>query len=187
MFKKEKEVTSLHKLSRMVLALLGCVTVLWPSAGKALADYSVLVASDLHYIAPSLTDGGAYYQRVLDSGDSKFMPEIETITAAFFDEVIAAHPDALLLTGDLSFNGAIISHEALIEKLHAVEAAGIPVLVQTGNHDVYNSYAASFYGDSFSYVPSATSETFKTLYADFGPNEGALYGSRLPQLYLSAL
>lgn len=159
---------------RYLLTVLFCVLLLTFFGGGsivAFADYDLINASDLHYIAPSLTDGGAYYQRVLDSGDSKFMPEIEAITAAFFDEVIAAHPDALLLTGDLTFNGAIISHEALIEKLHAVEAAGIPVLVQTGNHDVYNSYAASFYGDSFSYVPSATSETFKTLYADFGPNE----------------
>ena len=162
------------KQIRYLITALFCVLLFLFFPGNsiaAMADNDLIIASDLHYIAPSLTDGGAYYQRVLDDGDSKFMPEIEAITAAFFDEVVSAHPDALLLTGDLSFNGAIISHEALIEKLRAVEAAGIPVLVQTGNHDVYNQSAAAFHGDSFTHVPSATSEIFKMLYADFGPGE----------------
>ncbi|MCR5090237.1 MAG: metallophosphoesterase, partial [Oscillospiraceae bacterium] len=110
------------------------------------ADYQVIVASDLHYIAPELTDGGRYYQRVLENGDSKFMPYIQEITDSFFAEVIDTSPDALLLTGDLTFNGAILSHEALIEKLAAVEDAGVPVFVLTGNHDVYNSNAARYQG-----------------------------------------
>ena len=131
----------------------------------------IITASDLHYIAPSLTDSGEYYQRVLDHGDSKFMPYIEEICSAFFEEVEAAKPDVLILTGDLTFNGAIISHEALIRKLREVESAGIPVIVQTGNHDVYNTNAARFHGDSFTRVPSATTEDFARLYADFGLNE----------------
>ncbi len=138
---------------------------------QAHADYDLIVASDLHYIAPSLTDGGACYQRVLANGDSKYMPHIEEIAEAFFDEVLEASPEALLLTGDLSFNGAVLSHEALIEKLRSVEAAGIPVLVLTGNHDVYNINAARYHGDSFTHIPSATTALFAELYADFGLSE----------------
>ena len=163
---KASRILTFCLFSSVLLALAGAC----PSANAA-GETRLIVASDLHYLAPSLTDGSSYYQQVLENGDSKFMPEIEAITAAFFDEVVAAKPDALLLTGDLSFNGALASHEALIEKLRAVEAAGIPVLVQTGNHDVYNLNAAAYHGDDFTRVPSATTESFAALYAAFGPGE----------------
>ena len=154
------------------LALLLALCPLFANAEAANAPhYRVMVASDLHYIAPTLTDGGACYQQVLNSGDSKFMPYSEEITDAFFEDVLAEKPEALILTGDLSFNGAIESHEALIEKLRSVEAAGIPVLVTTGNHDVYNSNAARYRGDSFSRVPPTDTERFAVLYADFGLSE----------------
>ena len=133
--------------------------------------YRIMVASDLHYIAPTLTDGGTCYQRVLNSGDSKFMPYVEEITDAFFEDVLAERPEALILAGDLSFNGAVESHEALIEKLRALEAVGIPVLVTTGNHDVFNTNAARYRGDSFSRVSPADTESFAALYVDFGLNE----------------
>lgn len=158
-----------HRLRRLLCIL--CLLPLFASAVKARADFDIITASDLHYIAPSLTDGGAYYQRVLENGDSKYMPCIEEITDSFFRAVLEAKPEALLLTGDLTFNGAIISHEALVEKLRAVEAAGIPVLVTTGNHDVYNLNAARYRGDAFTRVPSAATASFASLYADFGLNE----------------
>ena len=159
------------KVRFCILLCFLCFLLVAAGHTQACADCDLIVASDLHYIAPSLTDGGACYQRVHESGDSKFMPYIEEITEAFFDEVITARPEALLLTGDLSFNGAVISHEALIEKLRTVEAAGILVLVLTGNHDVYNENAARYRGDSFTRVPSASTELFAALYDEFGPGE----------------
>ena len=156
----------------LALGLLGLFCLLGAvGSPAAAADYRVVVASDPHYIAPTLADGGSYYQRVLQNGDCKFMPYSEEILSAFVDEVIAERPDALLLTGDLTFNGAVISHEALIEKLRRIEDAGVPVLVLTGNHDVYNTNAARFHGDSFTRIPSATTELFASLYADFGLRE----------------
>ena len=131
----------------------------------------LIVASDLHYIAPTLTDGGACYQRVLNRGDSKFMPYVEEITDAFLDEVLADPPDVVLLTGDLTFNGAEISHRRLAGKLQRLEDAGIPVLVLPGNHDVYNENAALYRGGSFERVPFADSESFAGIYRDFGPGE----------------
>ena len=139
-------------------------------SGSASADYRIAVASDPHYIAPGLTDGGLYYQNVLASGDSKFMPYSEEILDAFVEELLNAEevPDALLLTGDLTFNGAVMSHEALAEKLRPLKEAGIRVLVTTGNHDVYNLNAARFEGESFTRVPFATTELFREIYGGFG-------------------
>lgn len=155
----------LQLLCGLALALL-----LGLFSGSASADYRIAVASDPHYIAPVLTDGGLYYQSVLASGDSKFMPYSEEILDAFIEELLNAEevPDALLLTGDLTFNGAVMSHEALAEKLRPLKEAGIRVLVTTGNHDVYNLNAARFEGESFTRVPFATTELFREIYGDFG-------------------
>lgn len=140
-------------------------------AEASVSGFRAVIASDLHYIAPELTDGGPGYQQILKNGDSKFMPYVEEITDAFLDEVLADPPDVVLLTGDLTFNGAEISHRRLAGKLQRLEDAGIPVLVLPGNHDVYNENAALYRGGSFERVPFADSESFAGIYRDFGPGE----------------
>ena len=156
----------------MLLTL--CAGLAFCAEGHAEASSSgfrAVIASDLHYIAPELTDGGPGYQQTLKNGDSKFMPYVEEITDAFLDEVLADPPDVVLLTGDLTFNGAEISHRRLAGKLQRLEDAGIPVLVLPGNHDVYNENAARYRGGSFERVPFADSESFAEIYRDFGPGE----------------
>lgn len=156
----------------MLLTL--CAGLAFCAEGHAEASSSgfrAVIASDLHYIAPELTDGGPGYQQILKNGDSKFMPYVEEITDAFLDEVLLDPPDVVLLTGDLTFNGAEISHRRLAGKLQKLEDAGIPVLVLPGNHDVYNENAARYRGGSFERVPFADSESFAEIYRDFGPGE----------------
>ena len=156
----------------MLLTL--CAGLAFCAEGHAEASSSgfrAVIASDLHYIAPELTDGGPGYQQTLKNGDSKFMPYVEEITDAFLDEVLADPPDVVLLTGDLTFNGAEISHRRLAGKLQRLEDAGIPVLVLPGNHDVYNENAALYRGGSFERVPFASGESFAEIYRDFGPGE----------------
>lgn len=156
----------------MLLTL--CAGLAFCAEGHAEASSSgfrAVIASDLHYIAPELTDGGPGYQQILKNGDSKFMPYVEEITDAFLDEVLLDPPDVVLLTGDLTFNGAEISHRRLAGKLQRLEDAGIPVLVLPGNHDVYNENAARYRGGSFERVPFASGESFAEIYRDFGPGE----------------
>lgn len=71
------------------------------------------IASDLHYLSPELTDHGPYFQRVIENADGKAMQYCEEVTDAFMEQIIALSPDALILSGDLTFNGARQSHEAL--------------------------------------------------------------------------
>ena len=159
-------------LPMMLLTL--CAGLAFCAEGHAEASVSgfrAVIASDLHYIAPELTDGGPSYQQILKNGDSKFMPYVEEITDAFLDEVLADPPDVVLLTGDLTFNGAEISHRRLAGKLQRLEDAGIPVLVLPGNHDVYNENAALYRGGSFERVPFASGESFAEIYRDFGLGE----------------
>ena len=101
------------------------------------AHYRVLTATDLHYLAPSLTDHGPLFWQVMEAGDGKVTEYCDEITSAFLEQAAALRPDALILTGDLTFNGEEASHLALAEKLAGAEAAGVPVFVLPGNHDLY--------------------------------------------------
>ena len=158
-------------IAAFLMLLIGC-TLLYCGAAAAHAgpddSFTVFIATDLHYIASSLTDNGSYFRAVTENADGKYMPGCEVLTDAFVAQVIREKPDALLLSGDLSFNGARDSHLMLAEKLQKIRDAGIPVLVIPGNHDLNYPMAASFHGESFTLVPSIMPEEFSNIYADFG-------------------
>ena len=134
-------------------------------------EYRIITATDLHYISPVLTDQGEYFTRLVTYADGKAMPCIEEIAEAFAYRVIQEAPDLLILSGDLTFNGAVRSHTDMASKLSRIEKAGIPVLVIPGNHDIGRSAAAMFRGNSYIRVPSPDAELFRRIYRDFGPDE----------------
>lgn len=70
----------------------------------------------------------------------------EELTDAFIEEVVEAHPTVLILAGDLTFNGAKISHEAFAQKIAPIEQAGIPIIAIPGNHDLTINRSAKFHG-----------------------------------------
>lgn len=86
------------------------------------------MATDIHYLARSLTDGGSSFQYMVEHGDGKVVTYIEQIVDAFLEEVSAQKPDMLILSGDLTLDGEKKSHEELAGKLYSVQNAGIPVL-----------------------------------------------------------
>lgn len=133
-----------------------------------LDNISIWLATDIHYIDPNLTDGGEYYQRMVESGDGKYMYGCEEITDEFISQVIEAHPSALILSGDITFNGARDSHIALANKLKAISDAGIPVIALPGNHDLTVGRAAKFSGDSYELVDSIDASEFLDIYSDYG-------------------
>ena len=138
---------------------------------RSFVPLTLAAATDLHYIAPELTDGGECFTRLVENADGKAMAYCEEITDAFVSQVTGEKPDALILTGDLTFNGAKASHEALAAKLSSIENAGIPVLVIPGNHDLNSTMAASFQGRSYTLVDSVDAGQFAEIYGDFGYRE----------------
>ena len=153
---------------RILVPLFALIAALLPAAAQGSDHPRIFIATDSHYISPALTDHGAYFTKMVESGDGKMVMVIDEIVDAFVDEVIAAKPDCLILSGDLTFNGAKKSHEDLAEKLRRIDQSGIPVLVLPGNHDLYRYSAAHFEGDSFTRVESATSKDFTSIYHDLG-------------------
>ncbi len=152
--------------------ILAAAFLLLPSAADPEdGEVTVAVATDLHYLASELTDFGEFYTGLVTEADGKAMPHIEELVRAFAEEIAAGGPDALVLSGDLTFNGEKLSHERLAEILARVEAAGVPVYVIPGNHDLMNPSAARFTGDGFELVESVTAEEFAEIYAAFGYDE----------------
>ena len=154
------------------LMLLLFFLLVFSVTGQALAeiDSPVRIAflTDLHYIAPSLTDYGPAFMQVITRADGKVTRYCDEIAETFIDQVRGLNVSAVVLQGDLTFNGAIESHTALAAKLSALRQAGIPVYVIPGNHDVYNRNAARFSGSGYARVSSATSGDFAKIWSDFG-------------------
>ena len=162
--------------SRLLSAALLTAVLLSSMSSVSCADATVeeasalrlFIATDTHYIAPALTDHGIYFRQMVENADGKYMLQCEELTDAFVRQVIREKPDALILSGDLSFNGALESHLAFAEKLCQIREAGVPVFVIPGNHDLNYPMAAAFHGDSFTLVASVTPEDFSEIYNDFG-------------------
>ena len=133
----------------------------------------LIFASDMHYMSSSLTDYGKAFEELIDNGDGKVVRYMTQIWQAFSEEVISAHPDALVLSGDLTLNGEKVNHQEFASHLSKIEAAGIPVLVIPGNHDINNPPATSYFGNAQSSVENVTPEEFRELYAAFGYDEAA--------------
>lgn len=129
---------------------------------------TVYLAADPHYIAPDLTDNGSGFTSLVEAADGKDMLRCEAIIDAFLARIVQDRPDALILLGDLSFNGAAASLQRFAEKLSAVCEAGIPVFVIPGNHDLDYPMAARFSGDTYTLVPSVSAAGFAELYAEYG-------------------
>lgn len=135
------------------------------------SSFDVYVATDMHYLSPSLHDGGTAFQKYIESGDSKLLQYSDELMDAWTAQVITDHPQAVILSGDLTNNGEQASHIGLAEKLEHIERAGIQVLVIPGNHDILNPWARSFKGESQYKTDYITDKEFREIYNSFGYGE----------------
>lgn len=136
---------------------------------------NILIASDIHYMSKNLTDYGEAFSGLVDNGDGKVVKYVDEIWQAFAEEVMGVSPDALVLSGDLTINGEKINHQELAARLRELKAAGVPVYVIPGNHDINNGYATSYFGNEQSYIENVTPEEFREIYREFGYDEAASY------------
>ncbi|WP_239253513.1 metallophosphoesterase [Listeria ilorinensis] len=134
-------------------------------------DLKIAVSTDIHYLAPELTDGGAAFQKYVANGDGKQLAYSDQITDAFLKQIEKQQADILILSGDLTNNGEKASHEELAKKLTAVEKAGTDVYVIPGNHDINNPWARSFSGEEQHVTDDITPEDFEKIYQEFGYQE----------------
>ena len=136
-------------------------------------ELKIAVLSDLHYMDPSLIreDGSAFQMYLMQ--DRKLLAESCAILQEVINELLAEKPDLVLISGDLTKDGELVCHQAVIKQLRILEANRIKVLVVPGNHDINNPNAVLFDGDNTEPVPTISPEQFRSLYADYG------YGSAI--------
>ncbi len=136
-------------------------------------ELKIAVLSDLHYMDPSLLrkDGSAFQMYLMQ--DRKLLAESSAILQEIIKELLIEKPDLVLISGDLTKDGELVSHQAVIKQLRILEANRIKVLVVPGNHDINNPDAVLFDGENTEPVPNISPEKFSSLYAEYG------YGSAI--------
>lgn len=154
----------------VALALLPTVVLTGP---RALLDEPVTIwtATDLHYIAPDLA--GDYFAVPASGGDGKAIFYADEATRALLAQAEREQPDLLILSGDLTLNGAEQSHRELVEQLTTLQNRGVQVLTLAGNHDIDGVCAdySTFDGEQMEIKPSLTAAQYRELYAPFGRNQ----------------
>lgn len=144
-----------------------------------------MIATDLHMLAPEYM-GGISFQNMLAKSDMKLTEYADVLTDALIEQAEKDRPDALILTGDLTFNGEKKSHMLLAEKLKQLADQGIRVLVLPGNHDIENPNAADWSGDEAVKADAITPDEFRSIYQNDGYAD-AIYTDPSSLSYVSAL
>ena len=99
---------------------------------------TVVHISDPHYLSSSLFD----YERLRNlmmKSDGKATHIMDKVMDEFVEEMKELKPDAVVITGDLTYNGEKQSHLELRSHLVPLQEEGIKVYVTVGNHDTLTS------------------------------------------------
>lgn len=155
-----KKACSILLIFILALGCISCGNVKSPvfTGTEENLQHTFYICSDVHLLSNNLLDNPDIKGRY--TSDGRVQRYDYELVQALVDKVNADKPDALILTGDLSFNGELDSHKELIKMLDTVSPE-VKVLVIPGNHDTYilNGLVADC---------STTDESFKKLYANYG-------------------
>ena len=138
-----------------------------PEQGKK--SWTAYLCSDPHYLSPSLHDDGPMFRAVTEeNGDGKMVPYSDVLFSAFLEEALEGKPDAMILSGDITFNGETTSHQEVAQGLKKLLEKGIQPLVVPGNHDIDTHVAYRYEGEEAFPIASPTVKEFRNLYFPFG-------------------
>ncbi len=149
------------------------------------------VISDTHLIADSLHDHGQAFSQMQKTSQGKDLYYQETALSAFVRMAQKKKPAAIIVTGDVTFNGERVSAEKFAEIFKPLEETQL--LVLPGNHDIYDGWAREFRGKKQYYAgqisPRMWRNIFKTSYknAVSVDDESLAYSVQLNPDYLLIL
>lgn len=92
------------------------------------------VISDTHLIADSLHDEGQAFSRMQKTSQGKDLYYQEIALSAFMRMAQRKKPAAIIVTGDVTFNGERVSAEKFAQIFKPLKET--KVLVLPGNHDI---------------------------------------------------
>lgn len=121
----------------------------------------IVVISDLHYLSDSLYNGSPYFDELIKKADAKITPYSKELLDSLITVIDNEKADAVVLLGDMSFNGERISHEEISEGFKKLD---IPVLAIPGNHDLYNLYAREYNDNGYTGTETVGISDFEDIY-----------------------
>ncbi len=127
--------------------------------------------ADTHHYSETLGTTGRQYE--LRSGsDQKCLAETGAIIDAAFAKIARSDTAAVMIAGDLSNDGEIVSHEEFRKKLYELQKSK-PIYVISATHDwCSDNNPRSFDGDTVSNdIPVLSHEQLRDFYFDFGPKQ----------------
>lgn len=139
------------------------------SITTAAAQVRIAVMSDIHIMAPELLEEeGEAFDRYI-SNDRKLLKESPELLRLAVKAIMSENPDIVLIPGDLTKDGELVSHRLVSEiLLKPLRDNDIPVYVIPGNHDVNNPHAVIFNKDSVRRTTTVSAEEFADIYRDYG-------------------
>ena len=160
--------------------------------------YTIAVLSDIHYMDPSLLpDTGSLAFKEYLKTDGKLLAESDAIMKEVIWKLLHAtpKPDLVLIPGDLTKDGELVSHQSVSKYLSQLINAGIKVRVINGNHDINNPDSYMYIGSTAQKVANIDPVGFKTIYENCGysdalytdPNSLSYVSEPLPGLWLIAI
>lgn len=148
------------RIGMTVLALL--------IAAATWAQTNIVVLSDTHVMGPGLvvSDGTAWQNEL--ANDRKLLDYSQEVFDVMIETMLSEMPDMLLITGDLTKDGELLSHQHVVSQLDRLRDAGIKTFVIPGNHDFGTKHALMFDGDESSGAEVLKREQFAELYRRHG-------------------
>ncbi|MFD1392277.1 metallophosphoesterase [Lacticaseibacillus jixianensis] len=167
-------------LAKMISALAVMALIAWgvaaavPHQAQAAKELTASrtptfwVLSDSHFIAPGLHDQKTAYKEIQLSAAGKDLNYQPVAVRALVHEALTARPrpTALILTGDVTLNGAKASAESLVKRLAPLQQAGIHVLAIPGNHDIYDGWARKYQGHEQLKVAQISPTDWRNIFSD---------------------
>ena len=130
-------------------------------------EKTILVVTDIHYISPAIHHFNDAFLYQMANEDGKMTILSDEIMEALVCYVTERKPDVFVITGDLSWNGDMTSHQEIRNYLLRIQKAGIEVYVIPGNHDI-GKERARYYAPFCSVLPEcADKNDFADIYAPF--------------------
>lgn len=148
------------KICMMALALMMAMAT-W-------AQTNIVVLSDTHVMGPGLlvNDGAAWQEEL--ANDRKLFDYSQEVFDVLMETMLSEKPDMVLITGDLTKDGELLSHQYVAGQLNRLREAGIKTFVIPGNHDFGSKHALIFDGDQSSKAEVVSREQFTELYRNHG-------------------
>ncbi len=154
-----------------MLPLLFCTGGCMSEAKSESSSVSMIVATDIHYLSADLYDEGEAFRKLMSTGDGKYTEGGAQIMQELTETVKREKPDAVLLCGDLTFNGELYSLKETAGYLSEMEEAGSRVFVIPGNHDIEYPVAAMFRAGKAIHTDNISPGDFRSIMAPFGYDE----------------